>query len=409
MSRASRVTLLFTTLAVAFSVSVSAVFAQWPTSCVELNDIVERHRRHEQNVGIYQRAYGDQAEAACQADHRADVQAAFWWALDGIAPPQAADEVPWPTTCVDLNDIVEAHHGNDGNVGIYQRTFGNQAEATCRADHWGDVRQTFWWAVTAPLPPPAPTPAPAPAPTPTDNPAYEVVRQVAIARGAAVDLAATIAADVVGRGTVDAFLHGTDDSVLYGRYDCQWHSAACPLAPERPAPPPGPQIDPALQPAWDLMLRVVLPGDPPTRMGTGPLTVVLDWSLPADTNANYSPSAHTIYINGALRYERTEALAALLAHEVWHSVSPIPHPRDFEACVADEVWAFIIEAVVWFELGGFDRPASTRLEGGLNRLIQVLVEEDPWGAIDYDTDVSDWPRMRDHVLFDRGYVQSCAA
>ena len=37
----------------------------------------------------------------------------------------------WPTTCVDLNDIVEAHLGNDGNVGIYQRVFGNQAELGC--------------------------------------------------------------------------------------------------------------------------------------------------------------------------------------------------------------------------------------------------------------------------------------
>lgn len=37
----------------------------------------------------------------------------------------------WPMTCVDLNDIVEAHLGNDGNVGIYQRVFGQQAEQAC--------------------------------------------------------------------------------------------------------------------------------------------------------------------------------------------------------------------------------------------------------------------------------------
>ena len=53
----------------------------------------------------------------------------------------------WPTSCVDLNDIVEAHLGNDHNVGIYQRTFGDQAEAACRNDHRDDVRSVFAWAL----------------------------------------------------------------------------------------------------------------------------------------------------------------------------------------------------------------------------------------------------------------------
>ena len=75
----------------------------------------------------------------------------------------------WPTSCVDLNDIVEAHLGNDHNVGIYQRTFGDQAEAACQNDHRNDVRSVFAWAiggeVTAPAPPPpVATPQPTPAP-----------------------------------------------------------------------------------------------------------------------------------------------------------------------------------------------------------------------------------------------------
>ena len=53
----------------------------------------------------------------------------------------------WPTSCVDLNDIVEAHLGNDHNVGIYQRTFGDQAEAACQNDHRNDVRSVFAWAI----------------------------------------------------------------------------------------------------------------------------------------------------------------------------------------------------------------------------------------------------------------------
>ena len=61
-----------------------------------------------------------------------------------VAPSALAQ---WPTTCVELNDIVEAHLGNDGNVGIYQRVFGPDAEAGCRRDHREDVRATFRWAV----------------------------------------------------------------------------------------------------------------------------------------------------------------------------------------------------------------------------------------------------------------------
>ena len=53
----------------------------------------------------------------------------------------------WPTTCVDLNDIVEGHLGNQGNVAIYQNTFGDQAEAACQNDHRDDVRSVFAWAI----------------------------------------------------------------------------------------------------------------------------------------------------------------------------------------------------------------------------------------------------------------------
>ena len=81
----------------------------------------------------------------------------------------------WPTTCVELNDIVEAHLGNDNNVGIYQRVFGDQAEQACQNDHRDDVRSVFAWAIgtseptmSGPAPTPVPTPQPAPAPVYTN-------------------------------------------------------------------------------------------------------------------------------------------------------------------------------------------------------------------------------------------------
>ncbi len=77
----------------------------------------------------------------------------------------------WPTSCVELNDIVEAHLGNSHNVGIYQRVFGDQAEQACQRDHRSDVRGTFAWAIPTPAPGPAPAPAPAPGPSPMPAPA----------------------------------------------------------------------------------------------------------------------------------------------------------------------------------------------------------------------------------------------
>ena len=129
--------------------------SQWPTTCVALNDVVETHLGNLGNVGIYQRTFGDQAEAACQNDHRNDVTAVFGWAIatETGGQMEAADlEVDWPTTCVELNDIVEGHLGNRGNVAIYQNTFGNQAEAACQNDHRNDVRSVFAWAIGSAMP-----------------------------------------------------------------------------------------------------------------------------------------------------------------------------------------------------------------------------------------------------------------
>ena len=145
---------------------------EWPTTCVDLNDIVEEHLGNPHIVGIYQNTFGDQAEAACQTDHRNDVIAVFGWAIATESGASGSDlELDWPTTCVQLNDIVEGHLGNQGNVAIYRNTFGDQAEVACQNDHRDDVRSVFAWAigggaplVTGVLPFPAATPTPTPIP-----------------------------------------------------------------------------------------------------------------------------------------------------------------------------------------------------------------------------------------------------
>ena len=229
--------LLMATIAlVAFGVSIA--HAQWPTTCVELNDLAEAAAGNHQNVGIYQRAYGDQAEAQCQSDHRDDVRRTFAWALGGAGEAVAGT---WPTSCVALNDLAEAARGNPGNVGIYQRALAQvaAAERACRSDHRANVIATFGWAVPAPDPEPTPEPEPEATPTPrpippTEHPDYQRVRNVALARSGDADFANAIASDVIGRSAVDSFLRGTDPGVQFGHWSCPWRSAACPLAPEAP-------------------------------------------------------------------------------------------------------------------------------------------------------------------------------
>ena len=92
-----------------------------------------------------------------------------------VAAPAFAQ---WPTTCVALNDIVEADLGNLHNVGIYQRVFGDRAEQACQNDHRSDVQNTFAWAI--PTPAPAPQPAPAPAPAPVQFPASPPIGEVTV-------------------------------------------------------------------------------------------------------------------------------------------------------------------------------------------------------------------------------------
>ncbi len=285
-----RLAVALITAAVLTGLISTVAAAQWPTTCVDLNDIVEGHLGNQGNVGIYQSTFGDQAEAACQNDHREDVRSTFAWALglarsnaayqqgsihgdrgwtydqfgrlsvaryhnhsdisgdfmatcdtskgDGSAslvfpqdrflfvasgdvvvthplleeyraeywqsngqdivlttnaiPPIMAiilnREMPlsfravdslgytyyvyadttgttspdhplrrlladcgvqfgWPTSCVQLNDIVENYLGNLGNVRIYQRAFADQAEQACQNDHRNDVRSVFAWAI----------------------------------------------------------------------------------------------------------------------------------------------------------------------------------------------------------------------------------------------------------------------
>ncbi|MCY4114852.1 MAG: hypothetical protein OXG33_13085 [Chloroflexi bacterium] len=143
-------------LAAAVAALDTAGDASWPAECAALSDIVERHRGNGHKVGIYQRVFGDQAEGACQFDHRPRVSTAFAWAFTESPPGSAADAAEavggWPASCVELHDLVASHLGNDDSVGVYQRTVGDQAEAACRQVHADDARAALGWAAPCDAP-----------------------------------------------------------------------------------------------------------------------------------------------------------------------------------------------------------------------------------------------------------------
>ena len=134
----------------------------------------------------------------------------------------------WPTTCVELNDIVEAHLGNTQNVGIYQKVFGDQAEQACQNDHKQDVQQTFAWAIGGDEPATQPAVAQPPPPTYAESyvpsvrhrsvsqPSQGALIEVAESRGASRSAAIRVAKAVQASQTERLFVVGLHNGIEYG-------------------------------------------------------------------------------------------------------------------------------------------------------------------------------------------------
>ena len=143
MTRFTCAAILALTVALALA---SPAAAQWPRSCTELSDTLETHLGYRVNVGYFEENYGSDPEEACRTYHRQNVQGMFTWAFD-IDPASMRNPVPWPATCVEFRDIMEAKLGDTNKVGIYQRVHGPEAERACQADHRENVRVLFGWAI----------------------------------------------------------------------------------------------------------------------------------------------------------------------------------------------------------------------------------------------------------------------
>lgn len=137
----------------------------------------------------------------------------------------------WPTTCVELNDIIESIYGNYDNLGLYQKTYGDQAEQACRAEHREGVRQAFRWLIDdfEADPTPADTVIVPAIEPPLHAVAYYSIRDTALARGASETTARAIAALVAANGDTEAFQRGELAGVPYGLQNCHWNSPQCPL------------------------------------------------------------------------------------------------------------------------------------------------------------------------------------
>lgn len=180
-------------------------------------------------------------------------------------------------------------------------------------------------------------------------------------------------------------------------------------APPAPSPPPaqptGPIIDPSLHHVWHLLSQTsagaTLLAEPAIQ------TVRVQWgATTGNVVATYAPATHTITMGTAFRHERPEALAAILAHELAHAVSGIPHEFAYEDCLRFELWAFLGQGLVWWQVAASKgiQPVTT-LEW-THQNIQTVILSHPLGNDDHD--LSDWGPLLTYIGVDLGYFQTCA-
>lgn len=114
-------------------------FGGWPETCLEMNDMVEASPRGSGAVGIYQRAFGSEAEQACRNDHIDDVRRAFAWAI-GQSPQPAPSEFSYSALAQDLSREFQADQYASGSKyrGKFIRVTGTVEEAGLSSfiDEW---------------------------------------------------------------------------------------------------------------------------------------------------------------------------------------------------------------------------------------------------------------------------------
>jgi Zn-dependent protease with chaperone function len=131
-------------------------------------------------------------------------------------------------------------------------------------------------------------------------------------------------------------------------------------------------VDPALLPAWALLLGVEVDARPlgaelaQARDEAGVAIVV--GPVPLDGYAQYQPSRRQVVVSRAIVDEDPRALAAVLTHELMHVKQGLQGLLKSRDCALLEAWAFAFQSDVWWTLTGGAMPTGTALEADLTRI-----------------------------------------
>lgn len=115
----------------------------WYLTCVELNDLIERHWvDRPEAVGIYQAVHGEHAETACQSDHRDDVRAIYYWAFIPIEQIAISDPRYNPVSPTTLTQSASGRwtrdHMNNDKLLLRQGKY-------LVTIHWWDNDENEWF------------------------------------------------------------------------------------------------------------------------------------------------------------------------------------------------------------------------------------------------------------------------
>ncbi len=279
-------------------------------------------------------------------------------------------------TCVEANDLREWSAGNHQNVGIYQRTFGAQAEVYCRHDHGdGPWSATTGQRISAYTPPPSSQPAPVAQGSPPTPPraidllevgSYRVRIEIQPPLDGGGLLMQGYRWELSGPVSYSDTEPSEGDSVKVEFYNLPdgtyiFSASAFNARGEGPVVFIGFTIkqprDPLIQRAIDLLWSHVVPVQPNLANilnNTRDVPVVFG-PAPGSSSGFYRHSTRTITIRSDYRDRPLELLAEILAHELVHADQHID--RNFrpwgsaDQCFRGEALAYGWSAAVLVALG----------------------------------------------------------
>jgi hypothetical protein len=150
-----------------------------------------------------------------------------------------------------------------------------------------------------------------------------------------------------------------------------------PVPSPTPVPPPTINAPAELLPAWTLLVN--LPKNGPFFRESTPKTNVTIRIGSSDNWGTFIHNSNTIVIKDAVLNESVRVVSAVLAHELVHAIQLQATPQ--LGCYEREVAAYMREAGVWQESGGYLRDPMTPLVYSLNGATSVALTEGEGGVL----------------------------